>query len=301
MTSDYVLGYVAMVSTVWWVQNRRYVSVGVLVYGEWWLIIEIREKKSWKSYVTIIYTVVPLLQVPFIPLCRCSKFLLSCVPLLQVPFILLYRSSVCRVCRFTGCSVAHHGQLLCSLRSEGSYGTDVSFSKKAETWMGDTSSPEGFPRWRSHCSMWEAFLIPRELGYNQWWWNDRVLHCGSIVRGLKKRTKCPSCQTMLTQNSDEMMTYEDETPTLNDGDRMKIVDMVNRGGLHLVHLSLIHAWNLYKYIQNDEPLFKKKMLASNAQKVFTAVYMQCLSESEITANIYNYKCASGCLFREKIE
>ena len=42
------------------------------------------------------------------------------------------------------------------------------------------------------------------------------------------------------------------------------------------------------------------MLASNAQKVFTAVYMQCLSESEITANIYNYKCASGCLFREKL-
>lgn len=53
-------------------------------------------------------------------------------------------------------------------------------------------------------------------------------------------------------------------------------------------------------IQNDEPLFKRMMLASNAQKVFTAVYMQCLSESEITANIYNYKCASGCLFREKL-
>ena len=113
---------------------------------------------------------------------------------------------------------------------------------------------------------------------------------GSIVRGLKKQLKCTSCQDILVQGS-ETVSFQDQIQAASDSDRSKLVDMVDRGGLHypsdLVHLSCVHAWNLYKYIQSHEQLHKKMMLSFNARTVFTGVYMQCMSESHSTLPIYD--------------
>ena len=43
------------------------------------------------------------------------------------------------------------------------------------------------------------------------------------------------------------------------------------------------------------------MLSFNARTVFTGVYMQCMSESHSTLTIYDYKCKSGCFFRETLK
>ena len=53
---------------------------------------------------------------------------------------------------------------------------------------------------------------------------------GAIVRGLKGKTTCNSCKEMLTR-SDEILTIEDDEDVV-ESERKKLVDMVNRGGLH---------------------------------------------------------------------
>jgi hypothetical protein len=126
---------------------------------------------------------------------------------------------------------------------------------------------------------------------------------GAVVRGLKSKTKCASCCDMLARG--KMMSMEDDEAIENESEREKLVDMVNRGGLHkptdLMYMTCIHAWNLYKYMQTDEKLFMKMMSAKNAREVFVSVFMHFIAEGTCTKVIYQHKCAAGCAFSDKLK
>ena len=126
---------------------------------------------------------------------------------------------------------------------------------------------------------------------------------GAVVRGLKSNLKCPSCCDMLARG--ELIAMEDDETIENESEREKLVDMVNRGGLHkptdLMFMTCIHAWNLYKHMQNDEKIFKKMMTAKYAQGVFVSVFMHFITKSTCTQHIYRHKCAAGCPFSEKLK
>ena len=113
---------------------------------------------------------------------------------------------------------------------------------------------------------------------------------------------------MLSRNDEQLLIDKDAVAAPDDSiekDHEELVDLVNRGGLikpsDLVYISCVHAWNLYKFMQNDQNLFDKLMSASNARSVFVRVFLHLIADSDATNEIYNQKCSYGCPFSKNLK
>ena len=129
---------------------------------------------------------------------------------------------------------------------------------------------------------------------------------GYLARKLVKKTKCKSCQELLSETNEPLEVEVEESLVQTDGlaAGKAFLDAINRGGLvkptELLFIACTHASDLYDYIRGDKKLLSELISCKKSQSLFIEVFMYKLERTSETRAIIETTCKHKHKFEEYI-
>ena len=131
---------------------------------------------------------------------------------------------------------------------------------------------------------------------------------GYVARSLRRMTKCQSCTEMIVADHNSPSIHFEDEDFLTDNNIIRketFLEQINRGGLakptDLMYIAVVHTWNFYQAVTQNEGVKDGLFSCSNSKKTFSYLVKNHFLSSENTKTIVTQQCKSGHSFLKYIE
>ena len=129
---------------------------------------------------------------------------------------------------------------------------------------------------------------------------------GHLAFSLEKSTSCSSCASMLKEEKEMQVQFEDDETEKQSRKEAKVfLEQINRGGLSypsdIVYVSCLHIWSLFCDVQKNAAAKEALFHSQNPRQLFSEVFLQLCLENDDLSGLLAATCSSGHSFKGLLE